>query len=186
VRVTIVAALFWSRRSEITDALIDLLLGLIHKINTHADRRIERELIADLRRVRGKDHILFQVAEVAVEHPDDTIRDVLYPVVDERTLETLFVKHERRIGSSTNESVRYCDRHTHHITEGCSQHYSARLPFVATTPLTGHMYTSHSVGTHQAALRPNDPLRHCTTLGTTDAETILRRFTSGGPKHPTY
>jgi TnpA family transposase len=68
---------------------VDLLLGLIHKINTHADRRVEKELIADLRRVRGKDQILFRVAEIAVDHPDDTIRDALYPVVDERTLRDL-------------------------------------------------------------------------------------------------
>jgi TnpA family transposase len=89
VRVTLVAALCWVRRAEITDALVDLLLGLVHKINTHADRRVERELIADLRRVRGKDQILFRVAEVAVDRPDDTIRSAVYPVVDERTLRDL-------------------------------------------------------------------------------------------------
>jgi TnpA family transposase len=121
VRVTLVAALCWSRRSEITDALIDLLLGLIHKINTHADRRVERELIADLRRVRGKDQILFRVAEVAVEHPDDTIRDVLYPVVDERTLQDL-VREARAQDRLFNERVRTVLRSSY------SSHYRRMLP----------------------------------------------------------
>jgi len=60
---------------------VDLLIGLIHKINTRADRRVERELTEDLRRVRGKEGILFRLAEAAVEHPDDTVRNALFPVV---------------------------------------------------------------------------------------------------------
>jgi TnpA family transposase len=89
VRLTLLAALCWVRSAEITDALVDLLVGLVHKINTRADRRVERELIDDLRRVRGKEAILFRLAEAAIEHPDDTVRDALYPVVGEKTLREL-------------------------------------------------------------------------------------------------
>ena len=121
VRLTQVAALCSTRHTEITDALVDLLLGLIHKINTHADRRVERELIADLRRVRGKDQILFRVAEVAVEHPDDTIRDALYPVVDERTLRDL-VREARAEGQLFNDRVRTVLRSSY------SSHYRRMLP----------------------------------------------------------
>ena len=121
VRLTQVAALCSTRHTEITDALVDLLLGLIHKINTHADRRVERELIVDLRRVRGKDQILFRVAEVAVEHPDDTIRDALYPVVDERTLRDL-VREARAEGQLFNDRVRTVLRSSY------SSHYRRMLP----------------------------------------------------------
>jgi hypothetical protein len=89
VRLTLLAALCWVRSAEITDALMDLLIGLVHKINTRADRRVERELIADLRRVRGKEAILFRLAEAAVEHPDDIVREALFPVVSEKTLREL-------------------------------------------------------------------------------------------------
>lgn len=89
VRLTLLAALCWVRSTEITDALVDLLVGLVHKINTRADRRVERELIDDLRRVRGKETILFRLAEAAIEHPDDTVREALYPVVGEKTLREL-------------------------------------------------------------------------------------------------
>jgi hypothetical protein len=61
VRLTLLAVLCWMRASEITDALVELLIGLIHKINTRADRRVERELTEDLRRVRGKEAILFRL-----------------------------------------------------------------------------------------------------------------------------
>ncbi|MDT7800613.1 MAG: hypothetical protein QOI78_4046 [Actinomycetota bacterium] len=89
VRLTLLAALCWVRAAEITDALVDLLIGLVHKINTRADRRVERELTDDLRRVRGKEGILFRPAEAAVEHPDDVVRDALFPVVGEKTLRAL-------------------------------------------------------------------------------------------------
>ncbi len=65
VRLTLLTALCWVRAAEITDALVDLLIGLIHKINTRADRRVERELTEDLRRVRGKEGILFRAVHLA-------------------------------------------------------------------------------------------------------------------------
>jgi hypothetical protein len=42
-----------------------------------------------LRRVRGKEGILFRLAEAAVEHPDEIVREALYPVVGEKTLREL-------------------------------------------------------------------------------------------------
>jgi TnpA family transposase len=121
IRITLIAVLCATRETEITDALVDLLIGLVHKINTHADRRVERELIADLRRVKGKEAILFRVAEVAVEHPDDTIRAALYPVVDERTLQDL-VREARAQDRLFNERVRTVLRSSY------SSHYRRMLP----------------------------------------------------------
>ncbi|MEV0043257.1 hypothetical protein AB0H60_07070 [Nocardia rhamnosiphila] len=68
---------------------MDLLISLVLRINTRADRRVERELTEDLRRVRGKEGILFKLAEAAVEHPDDIVRKALFPVVGEKTLREL-------------------------------------------------------------------------------------------------
>jgi hypothetical protein len=50
---------------------------------------VERELTEDLRRVRGNETILFRLAETAVEHPDDTVRDAFFSVVGEKTLQEL-------------------------------------------------------------------------------------------------
>nr|WP_199840454.1 DUF4158 domain-containing protein [Streptomyces sp. AS58] len=48
VRITLLAALCSSRQAEITDALGDLLIALVQKINARAERRVERQLTADL------------------------------------------------------------------------------------------------------------------------------------------
>ncbi|MFE3455619.1 hypothetical protein ACFXJ8_42595 [Nonomuraea sp. NPDC059194] len=42
VRLTLVAALAWSRTTEITDALVDLFIGLVSKINTRGSGRSRR------------------------------------------------------------------------------------------------------------------------------------------------
>ncbi|WP_222432374.1 Tn3 family transposase, partial [Leekyejoonella antrihumi] len=89
VRLTLLASLCWTRAGEITDALVDLLCALVLKINTNADRRVEKQLTADLRKVRGKESLLFKLAGAAVEHPDELVRTALYPVVSEKTLREL-------------------------------------------------------------------------------------------------
>lgn len=47
------------------------------------------ELVADLHRVRGKENLLFRLAEAALDHPDDTVRNALCPVVGPGTLAEL-------------------------------------------------------------------------------------------------
>lgn len=89
VRLTLLAALCSTRTAEITDALVELLVDLVHKIGSSAENRVAIELIGDLKRVRGKQGILFRLAQAAIEHPDDRVRDALYPVVGEATLREL-------------------------------------------------------------------------------------------------
>ncbi|WP_240809513.1 hypothetical protein [Microbispora catharanthi] len=89
VRVTLLAALCASRQAEITDALVDLLVALVHKINARAERRVEKQLTAELKKVRGKEGILFKPATAAVDKPDEVVRRALFPVVGEKTLREL-------------------------------------------------------------------------------------------------
>lgn len=89
VRLTLLAALCRSRIAEVTDSLVDLLIAVVHKMDVRAERKVEGELLEDLKRVRGKQGILFSMAEAAVEHPDETVRRALYPVVGEGTLKDL-------------------------------------------------------------------------------------------------
>jgi hypothetical protein len=73
VRLTLLATLAWTRQGEIVDGLVDLLIALVHKIDARAEQGAQAELVADLHRVRGKENLLFRLAEVALEHPDDTV-----------------------------------------------------------------------------------------------------------------
>jgi hypothetical protein len=94
IRYTLLAAFCWCRRREITDELVELLIHIVHKIGTRAERKVYKELLADLMRVSGKTTLLFKIAEAAVENPDGTIRDVLFPVVSEAKLKDLVREYQ--------------------------------------------------------------------------------------------
>lgn len=79
--VTLLAALCWARQTEITDALVELLIGLIHRINARAERRVEKELIGELAEVPGKKGIFLKMVNAALDKPDETVRQAVWPVV---------------------------------------------------------------------------------------------------------
>jgi TnpA family transposase len=89
VRLTLLSALCSVRTAEITDSLVDLLIALSHKINARAENRVEGELTKDLKRVYGKQAILFRVAEASLANPDGTVRRVVFPAAGEATLRDL-------------------------------------------------------------------------------------------------
>jgi Domain of unknown function (DUF4158) len=95
IRLTLLAALCWVRSQEVTDNLVALLLALLHRMSARAERRVEREYIAEIRRVAGKASILFHVAEAAVAHPEGIVREVIFPAAGgERTLADLVKEYK--------------------------------------------------------------------------------------------
>uniref|UniRef100_UPI002F90CA3B hypothetical protein n=1 Tax=Streptomyces sp. NBC_01592 TaxID=2975889 RepID=UPI002F90CA3B len=52
---------------------------LVHKVNAHAERWVEKQLTAELKKVRGKESILFKPATAAVDKPDGAVRRALFP-----------------------------------------------------------------------------------------------------------
>lgn len=89
-RLTLLAALCHVRQTEITDSLVDLFAQLVLKINTRAERKVDKELNAELKKVRGKEGMLLRVAEAALSELSGTVRRVIYLVVGgEKTLKAL-------------------------------------------------------------------------------------------------
>lgn len=77
------------RRQEITDNVIELLIQIVHRIDTRAQNRVVEEFMSDLKQVSGKARLLFQIAEAAIANPKGTVEAVIYPVVSEQTLQDL-------------------------------------------------------------------------------------------------
>jgi TnpA family transposase len=94
VRYTLMAAFCIQRSQEIIDNLIELLIQIIHRIGTRAERRINSELINDFKTVTGKTNLLFRIAEVAVAEPSGVIEKVIYPVVSQKTLRDLVAEYK--------------------------------------------------------------------------------------------
>ncbi|MGI6120574.1 MAG: Tn3 family transposase, partial [Desulfosporosinus sp.] len=121
IRYTLLSAFFYLRKLEIADNLIELLIQIIHRIGVRAERRVEKEILNDLRRVSNKQGILFNLAQTALEFPDGIIKDVLYPIVSEQTLKDL-VKEFKSTGPAYREKI-----HTV-IRASYSSHYRRMIP----------------------------------------------------------
>ena len=77
------------RMMEVIDGIVNLFVAIIHRIDTRAEKQRDNELLEEIKRVDGKTQILYRVAEVIMSNPDGTIRDVIFPVVNEETFENL-------------------------------------------------------------------------------------------------
>ncbi|MFE5940811.1 Tn3 family transposase [Streptomyces sp. NPDC056470] len=94
MRYTLLATLCHVRQTEIADSLVDLFIQLVQKINTRAEKKVEGELIKELKKVRGKEGMMLRVAEAALAEPGGTVRKVIFPVVGEKTLKALAAEAE--------------------------------------------------------------------------------------------
>ena len=104
-RLAWLAAYVHLRGRAVTDALVELLIETVHHIGARAEHRVEKELLDDLKRVGGKQTLLYRLAGVAVEDPDGTVRDVIYPAVGEQTLRDL-VREAKATGPTYRTTLR--------------------------------------------------------------------------------
>jgi TnpA family transposase len=123
IRLTLLAAFCHVRGREIADALTDLLITTVHRIGTKAEKRVEGELVADLKRVASKPAILFKLATASLARPDGVVRDVIFPAVGEQTLHDLVAE-----GNATGPVYR---RHLQTVIHNSYRsHYRRMLPLV--------------------------------------------------------
>jgi hypothetical protein len=75
-RLTALAAFAHLRGRSLTDGLVDLLIETIHRIGAHAERKVERELLDDLKRVDpDKGDAAFKLIEAGLS-PTEAARQV--------------------------------------------------------------------------------------------------------------
>src|SRR5262249_4199300 len=103
--------------------LVDLLIQTVHKIGVKAERKVDAQLLLEFRRVEGKTRLLFRLAEAAVANPDGIVREVLFPVVGEQTLNDLLKEYK-----ATNTAYR---RQVHTVLRNSYRsHYRRMVPLL--------------------------------------------------------
>jgi TnpA family transposase/DNA-binding cell septation regulator SpoVG len=121
LRYTLLAAFVFSRCREVTDILVELLCSMVHRLGSKAERKVEAEFINNIKKVSGKQGILFRVAEAALDNPDGKVKDVIFPVVSEKILKAL-VEEWKASGPQYKQQVRKI------IKQSYSNHYRRVLP----------------------------------------------------------
>jgi hypothetical protein len=147
IRYALLAIFCWQRRREIIDGLVDLLIQIIHRISVRAENKVYAEMIGDLDKADGKTRLLFRLAEAAIKQPDGMVKEVLFPVVGEETLQAL-VKEYYAQGPSYR-------RHVHTlIRRSLSHHYRRTVPLIL-----GALTFRSSNTTYQPVIEALDWLR---------------------------
>lgn len=89
IKYTTLAIFCYVRGWEIVDNLVDLLIQVIHKIGKRSENKVNKKIVAELKKVYGKQAILVDLARVTVSNPHGIIKEVVYPVVKEETLQEI-------------------------------------------------------------------------------------------------
>jgi TnpA family transposase len=126
LRLTLLAVFCVLRSQELTDTLVDVLLQLIHRISSKAERRVDQELLDDFKRVGGKQYLLFRLADASLTEPDGRVRDVVYPIASEATLQDL-VKEWRASGPTYRRHLYRVIRNSYRL------HYRRMVPRLLST-----------------------------------------------------
>lgn len=95
-RLTYLSALCVMRAQEITDGLVDLLIHIVHKIDVRAEKRVEQEYVNEFKRAANKEGILYRIAEAVVEHPDEPVNKVVFPVASEKLLRDVIKEYKAK------------------------------------------------------------------------------------------
>ncbi|PIG98286.1 Tn3 family transposase [Deinococcus sp. UR1] len=124
IRATQLAAFVQLRLGEITDSLVDHLIHTVHKIGARAERRVEKRILANIKKTSGKDRLFERLLEAALDNPEGTVREVLFPVMGEERLRNLL--REFRARGSYRQEVHM------HLRSSYKQHYRRMTPGLLT------------------------------------------------------
>jgi uncharacterized protein DUF4158 len=64
-KLALLCALLHLREREVTDALAQLLISTVHRINAHSEEKVITELVKGFKRVTGKETLLRKIAEAS-------------------------------------------------------------------------------------------------------------------------
>lgn len=85
-----------TRKEEVIDKTIDMFNRIIRNVIHKSEKRVVKKLINDVKKVYGKDTILFNIAEICLEQPDGTIRDKIFPIIGQDKLKNIIDEYKKK------------------------------------------------------------------------------------------
>jgi TnpA family transposase len=126
IRCTLLASFGWLRIQEVTDNIIDLLIQIVHRIDTRCHKQVTTEVIAQVKKSDAHTQLFYRVATAALAAPDGRIKDVIYPVASEKTLQA-FVEAYTENGQGFQQLLQS------RIRASYGHHYRQILPVLLQT-----------------------------------------------------
>lgn len=89
IRYTLLVAFCWQRFHEITDRAIDMFIQLVHRLESRSRKRVSEVVLKQAQQAPPHERLLYKIAVAALAEPEKLVKDVIYPIADEITLERL-------------------------------------------------------------------------------------------------
>ena len=74
------------KRAEILDSIIDAAVLIIHRFSKTAEKEINKKIIKEIKKVRGKDDILLNIAIASLKNRQKVVEDVIFPAAGGETI----------------------------------------------------------------------------------------------------
>jgi TnpA family transposase len=121
IRYTFLAAFCWLRSQEIIDNAVELLIQLVHRIESRSKKRVSEEVVAKAQSTDDHGQILYQIALASLAEPEGLVKDVIYPIAGEEKLEKL-------IDSLGEGGGTFRERLQARLRSSYNHHYRRMLP----------------------------------------------------------
>ncbi|RLK07292.1 Tn3 family transposase [Ruegeria conchae] len=95
-RLGLLAIYLMSRRSQLIDGLVDLLIDVVHRIGTRSKRKVISKIAADIDKVHGKERLLVDIATAAMMAPNGKVSDVIFPIAGAAKLKAIIDEHRAK------------------------------------------------------------------------------------------
>ncbi len=89
IRYTLLVAFCWQRFHIITDRAIDLFIQLVHRLERRSYKRVNEVVLKAAKQSLPYDQLLHKIATAALAEPEKLVKEVIYPIADESTLERI-------------------------------------------------------------------------------------------------
>jgi hypothetical protein len=126
IRYALMAVFLYLRGREITDDLVELLIRTVKRIGAQAEANVEKAYIAEVKKVRHKNVLLYKMASAVWDQPDAPARETVFPVVGEKTIRNI-IREYKYSGSEYTLKVNLRMRASYRT------HYRRMLPRILET-----------------------------------------------------
>ncbi len=89
MRYSMLAIFCYVQQQQMIDTLTQVFIDATNKIELKAQHKIKKDILKDVACVKGKFDILYNLAELASNKPQGIIEEIIYPAVDQKTLQNL-------------------------------------------------------------------------------------------------
>ena len=102
------------------------MVQIIHRIYVNAESKVDKQLLIEFKRVDNKPRLLYEIANASLERPEESVKDVVFPVASPQTLSAVVKEFK-------SNSPTYTERVYTQMRSSYLHHYRRMVPQLLST-----------------------------------------------------